>query len=364
MSEGINHEIRYCSFSQDQKYFLIGTKEGCRIYRTFPFAFGFKLGIEGTFSMVKMFNSSSMFVIVGSLSDKYLTNQEVLVWDDKIKKKIYKFLIKKEVIKLKLTSEKIIIACEKLIYIFNAKSFQLIDIIETGKNEEKLIAVSYKERDILVYPSKESKNRKLTIKNYKTSNYLYLNPITDGKISHICLSFDGKFLATVINENKIEIYLTEKGENLDQLDRKEEKGDKITSISFSGKRNYFLMSFSKGIIPIWSMKKAKEAVGEIDENSKASNIHGMTISYIPILSSILPQSTNEQAFNKAQLNDYGKPNYKAVKLGNEEGDKKYLYIITSNGKYFLIEFKDKGEKILNNKGDFEIKQRKDLFENN
>ena len=322
-----SHEILYCSFSQDQKYFLIGTKEGCRIYKTYPFAFGFKLGIEGTFSMVKILNSSSMFVIIGSLYDKYLTNQEVLVWDDKIKKKIYKFLIKKQVIELKLTSDKIIIACEKLIYIFNAKSFQLIDIIETGKIEEKLIAVSYKERDIIVYPSKENKNGKLTIKNYKTSNYLYLNPTSDGKISHICLSFDGKFLATVINENKIKIFLTETGENLDQLDRKEQLGDEITSISFSGKRNYFLMSFSKGIIPIWSMKKVKLQINEIDEISKTSNIHGMNIPYIPILSAIIPQSTNEQAFNKVQLNDYGKPNYKAVKLGNEEGNKKYIYIL-------------------------------------
>ena len=38
-----NPEIIYHSFNQDLSYFLIGTKEGCKIYKTEPFRKGFYL---------------------------------------------------------------------------------------------------------------------------------------------------------------------------------------------------------------------------------------------------------------------------------------------------------------------------------
>ncbi len=35
--------ILYSSFNQDNSYFLIGTKDGCTIYKTEPFKKGFEL---------------------------------------------------------------------------------------------------------------------------------------------------------------------------------------------------------------------------------------------------------------------------------------------------------------------------------
>lgn len=38
-----NPEILYHSFNQDLSYFLIGTKEGCRVFQANPFRKGFDL---------------------------------------------------------------------------------------------------------------------------------------------------------------------------------------------------------------------------------------------------------------------------------------------------------------------------------
>ena len=345
-------EILYQSFNQDLTYFLIGTKEGCTIYKTEPYRYGFKLSIKGIFSMVKMLNSSNIFVIVGSLKNQNLSNEEVLVWDEKIKKKIYQFSIKKQVLNLELTSDKIIVVCEFIIYIFSTKNFQLIDIIKTGKNIDGLIAVSYKETNILVYPSIGKEYGKLTIKNYDTQSYLYLNP-TDGEVSNITLSYNGLFLATVIKkdglDNKIKIFLAKTGMYLDEFTR-EEKEDNILCTSFSKDNNFFSISLSKGIIPVWSLKKAKILIGQGNEIGIASNIHGFNWIFSP--------STNEKPPNIVHLKD--NPNYVDVKLGLSNK----LYIITSNGKYSIIEF-DGSKKIKKKEEEFKpIEENKDLFPNN
>ena len=38
-----NPKILYHSFNQDLSYFLVGTKEGCKVFRSNPFRKGFDL---------------------------------------------------------------------------------------------------------------------------------------------------------------------------------------------------------------------------------------------------------------------------------------------------------------------------------
>ena len=265
------------------------------------------------------------------------------------KKKIYQFLIKKEVLNLELTSDKIIVICVNIIYIFNTNTFQLIDIIKTSTNLEGLIAVSYKVRNILVYPSIDKKHGKLTIKNYDTKNYIYLNPDIN-EISYFSISSNGLFLATVIKEDdkekKIKIFEVKTGRYLDEFNRYEEKGDKIKFLSFNNDNNYISVSSTKGYIPIYSLKNSKNLIGEpLDEIDKTTNIHGFRF-----------MGKNEQAFNHVHLKKYNNPNYEAVKLR----DKNYLYIITSDGLFFEIIF-NKNKKVGNEDGDFNPEKIEDLF---
>ena len=69
--------------------------------------------------MVKMFNKSNIFGIVGSDNNPKLKNYEVIIWDDLKSKIVYKFLIKKIILNLILTFDKIVIVCRRNIYVFN-----------------------------------------------------------------------------------------------------------------------------------------------------------------------------------------------------------------------------------------------------
>lgn len=252
-----------------------------------------------------MFYCSNIFGIVSSPKNRNLNKKEfeVLIWDDINKRPIYKYLIKKEIINFELTSDKIIIVCKKIILVFNINNFQLIDIIKTGLNVKGLFAVSYKERNILIYPSIGKEYGKLTIKNYDTKSNIYLNP-HNKSISNISLNYNGLFLATASEEEKkIKIFEVKTGKFLKELNN-------FNCIQINLDNNLISLPSNKGFIPIWSSKTGKEYKEDKDN---------FTNSIFPTL-------------DIKELKKISKAEYKAEK----QGDKNILYIITSTGEYYKI----------------------------
>ena len=294
--------------------------------------------------MVKMINCSNIFVIVGSANNINLNEKEILIWDDKNKKRIYKLLIKKEVLRLEITSDKIVVVCENIIYIFDIKNFQLIDIINTGKNPKGLFGISFRKRNILVYPSVEEIYGKLTIKYYDAKKYIYLNPY-ENAITNFTLSHNGNYLATESNKEKmIKIFDAKTGNLLDKLSFDNEKIDTIKCISINPKNNYILFSCKKGIIPIWSLLKSKDLIGSIiDIDDKTPNAKkGLFVKKFA-------------AFNHVDLKVCTKSDYEVV----QPGDHNTLFIITSSFEFFRVKFEPKI--IEKNSGKFEIEERSQLF---
>ena len=253
--------------------------------------------------MAKMFYCSNIFALVSSpkknnnLSKKEV---EVIIWDYINKRPRYKYLLKKEVLNLELTSNKIIVICEKKIFIFNINDFQLIDIINTGLNLKGIFSVSYKENNILVYPSIEKEFGKLTIKNYDTKSYLYLNPHNKA-ISSISLNYNGLFLATASEEEKIiKIFDVKTGNFLKEL-------NKFICFSINPDNNLISFPYKKGFIPIWSSKTEKD----YKDNFSSSIFPILDISILKKIS---------------------KAEYKAEKYG----DKNILYVLTSTGESYKL----------------------------
>ena len=262
--------------------------------------------------MVKMVGSSNIFVIVGSKKNEngeiknpnliknendktYFVNldeKEVLIWDDKAKKPIYKYLIKKEVLNIEITKDKIIVICEKIIYVFNLKSLQLID----------------------------------------NKNYIYLNPHKK-PISNIALSSNGHYLVTESNEEKLlKIFEVNTGRMLDELSFSNEKINRIKFMLFNPNNDYFIISCEKGKIPLYTMKKSKELVeSTFGEDLKKSNVHTKKMVF---------WKDKDIAGIHVDLNNLDEikdlnvkiGDYEDVKLGNENN----LFIITSTGQYFRV----------------------------
>lgn len=292
--------------------------------------------------MVTILYNSNIFGIVGSNNNLDYKQSDVIIWDDLNKKIIYKFFIKKKVLNLKFTHDKMIIICQYTIYIFNLENFQLIDNIKTGSNPKGLIGINYsKNKLIIVYPSNEEGKGQLTIKHCYSRKYIYLNP-HNNKVSYIGLSFDGLLLATASEDGKkIRIFTTETGEYLEELYRGKEKAE-IKYISFNHNNQFIAVSSGKGTIHIWSLaesiKKIKESMKFLGFEEKTNNISNDYGTF-----SI---TGKEWSFAQVRLNEPSIFHF---------SDEKTLIIITQNGKYY------KAKIDLKKGGECHIIEQKELF---
>ena len=286
--------------------------------------------------MVMMLFKTNIFGIIGSDNNPDYKQNQALIWDDLNNKILAKFTLKdkEKILNLKLRRDKIIIVTKIKIYVFNSKDFQTIDIIETGPNPLGLIGINYtKEKPIIVYPSNDNDKDKgqLTLKHFDESKNIYINA-HNHNVSYITLSYNGLLLATASEEGrKIRIFETEKGDNLQELNRGNEKAD-IKYISIDFKNQFIAASSEKGTIHIWSLSQSIEKIkksGKIllveeDKNTKISNV-GSVFSILPNFLGV-GYLKNEWSFAQVRLEGP----YSIFHFGAEN----ILVIITSTGKYY------------------------------
>jgi WD40 repeat protein len=304
--------------------------------------------------MVGMFNKSNIFAIVRPDSKQKIKDfenidwDEVIIWDDYSQNIIYKYRMKKKILNLKITFNKIVVVCCELIYVFNSKNFQLIDIIKTGFNPKGLIGINYaqemkenEEKTIIVFPSLEEGHGQLTIKNYEKRNNLFLNPHKH-ELNLFSLSSDGKYLITVAKDSeKMRIFNPKTGEQLDELTIEK---NSIKFIVIYSKGNIFATSSEKGVIDLWSLKKSnkieneKEEVKKDEEDKKDSLVTNVHIKK-------LFSKKIDIAFNRIKQIKDTYENYQFI-------DQNKLAIITCSWNYYVGSF-DVNTK--NQKGDCDIK---------
>ena len=280
--------------------------------------------------MVAMLFKTNLFGIVGSDNNPDYKQNQVIMWDDATKKILYKFTFKEKVLNLKIRRDKIVVVCRNKIHFFNTKNFCCLGSEETGSNPLGLIGINYtEEKPIIVYPSSEEDKNKgqLTLKHLDGINNLYINA-HNHNISFIALSYNGLLLATASEEGKkIRIFETEKGENLQELNRGKEKAD-IKYISIDFKNQFIAASSGRGTIHIWSLSQSIEKIkksGKIlmleeEKNNKISN----TGSYFGFIG--MGYFKNEWSFAQVRLEEP----YSVFHFGTEN----ILIIITSTGKYY------------------------------
>ena len=280
--------------------------------------------------MVTMLFKTNLFGIVGSDNNPDYKQNQVIMWDDSKKKILAKYSFKEKVLNLKLRRDKIIVVCKNKIHFFNIKNFDFIGNVETGTNPLGLIGINYtNENPIIVYPSNDEDKSKgqLTLKHLDGINNLYINA-HNHDISYIALSYNGLILATASEEGKkIRIFETEKGENLQELNRGKDKAE-IKYISLDFKNQFIAASSERGTIHIWSLsqsiekikKSGKVLMVEEEKNNKIAN----TGSYFGFIG--MGYFKNEWSFAQVRLEEP----YSIFHFGAEN----ILIIITSTGKYY------------------------------
>ena len=357
-----NNKILNISFNQDNSCFCLSTEKGFKIYDTYPIQTEYEKNIGGLIFSEMYYNSNILALVSGGESPKF-SSKKLIIWDDALNQIIREINFFKKIKNVKLKKEKIYVICERNLYIFNLKSAENLEIIDTFENQKGLFSINSDEKyDVIAYLKafNEKENKKgviINIKNYENNFEKEINT-KEEMISYICLNNLGNLLA-IANEkgNEIKIYSCLNGDLLKDFHRGKEKAE-INYICFDKLNNYLAVTSDRGTIHIWSLKGAlqklndikKKISKDIEDNNKEkeheielnNNINDLPSNKKSIF------SQNEKSFAKIRINSN-----KSICSFQENN---IIVVVTFEGKYYqaLLDTKHGGDCQINGEIDLKI----------
>ena len=358
-----NNKILNISFNQDNSCFSVSTEKGFKIYETFPFQREYEKNIGGGLRITEMYYHSNILALVSGGESPKFSQRKLIIWDDSLNKEIKEINFFQNIKNVKMKKENIYIICEDNIYIFNLKTLENIEIINTLENHKGIFSINSDEKnDVIAYLGIKNdldNNKKgidIIIKNYENSLTSIINYKED-VVSYICLNSSGNLLA-VANEkgNEIKIYNCLNGDLMGDLHRGNEKAE-INYICFDKSTNYLAVTSDRGTIHIWSMKTFlqklidfnknninKENFDKKEENGENDKINN-EINELPINKKLM-FSQSEISFGKIRINTK-----KSICSFQENN---IIVVVTYEGIYYQAKFDNKLS------GDCQIIEQKDL----
>ena len=339
-------KILYASFNKDKSCLSLGMQTGYRIYdltqdlsKKNNLSFYERI-LGKAISIIEMLEKTSFLALSGVDDDPHLSSKHVKIYDDREGKVITEIKFKTKVIHLRLKKDRMLVVCEKSIYIIGFPNFSSIDSINLGEEKRKKIAFAFSleqqvnklayniinnNENVIKINSYDAENRKITIEmksNLKPNNL----------IKFMEFNKKGKILAVAVKHYPyVELFNTETGFIICKC-QIESDNLNIKYISFS-QNNDFLCCFSEsGEANIFNIKSAFDIQEE--ENEELNN---------------LIENDNKNIELKIWTKFY-LPENKVICtfanfLGNEQ-EKNNIICIGTKGNYYLVKFnKDKSENL-------------------
>ena len=185
----------------------------------------------------------------------------------KNKKKISEIIFKSNIINIKLKKDKIFSVTITKIFIFNFKTYQNIDIIETIENPKGLFSISNNPKvNIISFPIINNTNYqkgKIKIKNYDKGKEIFIT-LDENIISYMTMNNEGSIIVIACEKGTIiKTYRTIDGLFLQEFKRGSEKTE-INFMTFDNYDFFLAVCSQRGTIHIWSMKSSIKKLKEIE----------------------------------------------------------------------------------------------------
>jgi len=286
--------LLFIGFNQDHSCFAVGTENGFQIWNCDPLKERFRRDLDGGIGIVEMlFRCNILALVGGGKNPKYPTNK-VMIWDDFQNKCLAELEFSNEVKGVRLRRDRIVVALENKVYIYNFADLEPIHHIETAPNPKGLVGLS---------PA--SDNTVLACLGSKPGYvYLMLNdmdkqaPIKahENAVGQMTLNRTGTRLATASELGTvIRVWDTATGELVAKLRRGKDRAD-ITSLSFSADSKWLCVSSDKGTIHVFGLA---EGIGEDHSEEKKTQK-----SRLSFMTGFLPGGLNDYVdsdFSYAQI---------------------------------------------------------------
>ena len=269
------NKILNISFNQDSSCFSIGIENGFMVYGTYPIKNQYERKMDGGIKQAEMLYRTNLLALIGGGDIPKFNPKKLVLWDDYQNKMVSEIKFFSNLKNIKLKKDKIFAICDKTIYVFDFKTLENLEIINTKENPKGLFGINNDENStIIAYLEKNDKENKeninknyITVKNYTKGNSLKIFAQED-TISYIALNNDGSLLATSNEKGTlIKLHSCINGNLLAQFYRGKDKAE-INYICFDKLSNFLAVTSDRGTIHIWSLGGVIEKLKEIGGDEK------------------------------------------------------------------------------------------------
>lgn len=271
------NELLYVGFNQDYGCFACGTDKGFLVFNTDAkvkerFRREFESGGIGIVEI--LFRCNILALVGGGKNPKYSPNK-VMIWDDYQNKCIAELECRSEVKGVKIRRDRIVVVMDEQVFVYNFSDLKLLQQYRTCNNPKGLCALSSGEKTVLACPAEEAGTVRIELYDLNTQHEIQAH---NGPLSQICLSIDGKLLATSsIKGTLIRVFDTATGQKLQEFRRGADRAE-IYSLAFSKNLKYICFCSDKGTGHIFSLTQEQEDQQK-NKQSSLSFMKGVLPSY-------------------------------------------------------------------------------------
>ena len=255
-SETATPSLLFLGFNQDDGCFACGTENGFIIYNCeFPVKERFRRDLNGGIGIVEMLFRCNILALVGGGKNPCYPPNKVMIWDDYQNKCIAELEFSTTVRAVRLRKDRIVVAVETKVFVYNFTDLQLIHTIETTSNPNGILALSPKENCVLVCPGTEPGH--VHVELYESDGKRSHNTFEahENNLACLALNLDGSLLATASEKGTlIRVFNTSNGQKLREVRRGSTIAE-IYSIKFRSDSKVLVVTSDKGTIHWYSLEQ-------------------------------------------------------------------------------------------------------------
>ncbi len=240
-------KISIC-FNQDYSCCVVSVDRGIIVYSCDPLKERFRRDLGGVPLIVEPLFRSNLLAFVGG---RYPPNK-VQIWDDLKPGVIADLEFRTPVKNVKIRRDRICVALEDRVMIYNFVDLRLLGEIPTMANPSGLLAISPDGNLIVICPGNDV--GLLHIESFDTPTHqTHMLRAHNGPLRNIVISCDGSMVATASDKGTIvRVFDTKSGVLLHELRRGIDQTN-ITSIAFNSINTHLALVSDKGTVHVYNL---------------------------------------------------------------------------------------------------------------
>ena len=239
------------SFNQNFECVACGAQKGFRVYNVTPFGKTLQRDFGGGIARVEMLFRSNILALVGGGRSAAYPPNKVMIWDDHQSRCIGELSFRKEVRAVRLRRDRVVVALEHKVYVYNFSDLKLLHQIETASNTIGLVALSPGSAStVLACPGIHSGQVRVELYDLRRTKFINAH---DGALACLSLSLDGSTLATASERGTlVRVWNAAEGTMLHELRRGADRAH-IYSIAFAPEAPLLAVSSERGTVHLFSL---------------------------------------------------------------------------------------------------------------